>query len=179
MLGRALAEEGGSGAGAGAGSSSAAAAAAAPWGFAELEKGMFEDAALEARAAGPALASARVEALCALEAIEERMRGETCREVRVWWCVQCARDYSGGEPLPSCREGGHELRREARVMHYFRCGSCSYRLAHPAAMCAAQCPKCAARGPWSATSVHNIKDGDAKGLTGLAQQQAIMSLRFV
>ncbi len=123
--------------------------------------------------------SSRVEALCALEAMEAALLKETARVARVWWCVQCGRDTLGAEPLASCREARHEVRRESRTMHYFKCAGCAHRLAHPSAMCAVVCPKCSARGPWVAASVHNIRDGDASRLvSGPAQQEEIMSLRF-
>jgi len=123
-----------------------------------------------------------MEALCALEAIEERMKAQTKREVVVWWCSACAKDYRGGEPVPpSCREAGHAVVREKRTLHYFRCSGCKHRLAHPAAMCAVACPKCSARGLWVAASMYNIKEADERGLhPTLAQHQPqeIMSLRF-
>jgi hypothetical protein len=140
---------------------------------------MFEDAAAACEAAAPVKASSRIEALCALEAMEAALLAQRSREVRVWWCVQCGRESGGAEPLPSCREARHELRRETRTLHYFKCGACSHRLAHPSAMCAVVCPKCSARGPWLAASIHNIRDGDATGLASApAQQEEIMSLRF-
>jgi hypothetical protein len=142
----------------------------------QLEKGMFEDAP-QGDGSGQGAASSRVEALCALEAIEARMLGVTSKEVVVWRCRQCARD-SSGEPLASCREAGHDLARERRTLHYFKCGSCSHKLAHPGSMCAVLCPKCSRRGPWLAASIHNIREGDAKGLTGLVHTEDIMSLRF-
>ena len=140
---------------------------------------MFEDAAAALEAAAPLRVSSKVEALCALEAMEAQLLKETARAARVWWCVACGKDTLGAEPLASCREAGHELRREARTLHHFKCSGCSHRLAHPSAMCAVVCPKCSARGPWLAASIHNIRDGDATGLASApAQQEEIMSLRF-